>query len=185
MEEQKRLLALFQFSNSVTFKDPFRQEKRFGPFQVGFFETSLRGALNVIAVGISHVNALILYSRPSRIFSKSDELTSHVLAIRLYFSEWEVCFDSHLLPLIRPLYSGSINLLLGVLAFFLVRTFTRRTYYNRIHSCFVSSIKTALQLFFIAILLQLKCVYFNRAQARAALILWRLFWAERERHKDS
>lgn len=37
VEEQERLLASFQFSNSVTFKGPFRQEKRFGPFQVGLF----------------------------------------------------------------------------------------------------------------------------------------------------
>ena len=160
-EVQERLLALFPFSNSVTFKSPFRREKRFGPFQVRFFHGDQpQRCPKRIAVGISRVNALILFSRPSRIFGKSHELTSHGLAIRLYFLEWEACFDSHLLPLIRPLYSGSINLSLGVLAFFLARTFTGRTYYNRIHSCFVCSIKAALDLLFIAMLLQLKCVYF-------------------------
>ena len=40
---------------------------------------------------------------PSKVFDKSHELASHVLAIRSYCSELEASFDSHFLPLIRPL----------------------------------------------------------------------------------
>ena len=45
-----------------------------------------------------------LCSTPSKVFDKSHELASHVLAIRLYCSQLEASFDSHLLPLIRPLF---------------------------------------------------------------------------------
>ena len=111
-----------------------------------------------------------LCSTPSKVFDKSHELASHVLAIRLYCSQLEASFYSHLLPLIRPLFL--------VVYLVLVRFLGPHLYWANILTEFILvlfvPIKAAMDLLSIAILPQIKCVYFycpvNRAQARAAFM---------------
>ena len=111
-----------------------------------------------------------LCSTPSKVFDKSHELASHVLAIRLYCSQLEASFDSHLLPLIRPLF---LVVYLVLVRFSWPAPLLGKRI-NRIHSCSVCFNKAAMDLLSRAILLQLKSDYFycsaNRAQARAAFM---------------
>ena len=85
-------------------------------------------------LGLGQVSMAIMFTPPPWVFDKSHELARHALAIRLCCSELEAAFDSPLLPLIRPLF---LVVYLVLVPFFLARTFTGQTYYNRIHSCSV------------------------------------------------
>ena len=44
-------------------------------------------------LGLGQVSVAIVFNPPSKVFDKSHELVSHVLAIRLYCSELEASFD--------------------------------------------------------------------------------------------
>ena len=81
----------------------------------------------------SGVNGRYVSTPSIKVFDKSHELASHVLAIRLYCSQLEASFDSHLLPLIRPLFL----VVYLVLVRFSWPAPLPGKHINRIHSCSV------------------------------------------------
>ena len=96
-----------------------------------------------------------LRSPPSWVFDKSHELASHVLAIRLYCSQLEAAFDSHLLPLIGPLF---LVVYLVLVHFSWPAPLLGKHIITEFILFLFVSIKADMDQLSIAILLQLKCV---------------------------
>ena len=105
-------------------------------------------------LALGQVSMAIMFT-PSWIFKKSHELASHVLTIRLYCSQLESAFDSHLLPLIGPLFR--VVYLVLVHFSWPAPLLGKHIITEFILFLFVS-IKAGMDLLSIAILFQLKCV---------------------------
>ena len=110
--------------------------------------------VNQGGLGLGQVSVAIMFT-PSWVFDESCELASHVLAIRLYCSELEAAFDSHLLPLIHPLFRV---VYLVLVRFSWPAPLLGKHFITEYILVLFFSIKAAMDVLSIAILLQLKCV---------------------------